>query len=115
MSKKAHKTLRQTHQQPVTRTICVEKGCEFRGKDARQGVCYSNEGELADWVKLDSHEKQLVAELTAMKKREGKDYVRALEAYYVTAMMNWQITLDECIRLRRDSAVRRAPRRRTKT
>lgn len=113
--KKAHKTLRQTHQRPITKTICAEKGCKFRGKEARQGVCYSNEGELADWAKLDAHEKQLVTELKAMKKREGKDYVRALEAYYVTAMMNWQITLDECIRLRRDATMQKTPRGRTKT
>jgi len=110
VSKKAHKTIEQTYQQPVIKTICAQRGCKFCGGVAQQGVCYSSKGEVADWDKLDAHERQLAAELRQLKKREGADYVRALEANWMTAMMNWQITLDECIRLRRDAALRK-PRR----
>jgi hypothetical protein len=31
--------------------------------------------------------------------------VRALEAYCISVMMNWQVALDETVRLRRDIAV----------
>lgn len=95
---------RKEHHKTIDR-MCAQKGCKFFGKIAQQGVCYSDEGELVAWAKLEAREKELVAELKAMKKREGETYVRALEAYCITAMMNWDLTLDECIRLRRDLAL----------
>lgn len=87
--------------------ICDQPGCKFRGKAAQQGVCHTTEGELISWNKLEAHEKKLFAELKDMKRREGKNYVRALEAHYICAMMNWEGSLDETIRLRRDLAVLR--------
>ena len=100
-----HKVVRLVKQQAVHETICIQPRCKFKGKPAQQGVCYGSEGELVDFDDLAKHEAELLAELKAMRKRQGRDYVRALEACYVTAMMNWQITIDECIRLRRDSAL----------
>lgn len=100
-----HAIITRTDQRPITTRICAQKGCKFFGKEAVQGVCHTTDGDLVEWAKLDAHEKQLEAELSAMKKREGKNYVRALEAYYLCTMMNWQLTLDECIRLRRDNAI----------
>lgn len=85
--------------------ICDQPGCKFRGKEAQQGICHTTDGDLISWDKLDEHEKALEAELAAMKKREGKHYVRALEAYYISAMLNWEGTLDEVVKLRRDLAV----------
>lgn len=85
--------------------ICDQPGCKFRGKEAQQGVCHTTDGDLISWGKLESHEKEITADLAAMKKREGKDYVSALEAHYISAMMNWQGALDDTIRLRRDLAV----------
>ena len=109
---KKHTIIKQTHQQSVTTLTCGQKGCKFFGKRAEQGVCHDNEGDLVEWARLDAHEKELAAELKALKKREGKDYIGALEAHYVTAMMNWQIVLDECIRLRRDIALLKVKRSR---
>ncbi len=103
--KQKHATIQQTHERPVTTTLCAQKGCKFYGKEPQQGVCHTDEGLVVEWAKIDAHEKELLEEMRTMKKREGKDYVRALEAHYVSAMMNWQITLDECIRLRRDLAL----------
>jgi hypothetical protein len=85
--------------------ICDQPGCKFRGKEAQQGICHTTEGELIGWDKLEAHEKEIVAELADMKRREGKDYVRALEANYICAMLNWEGALDETVRLRRDLAV----------
>lgn len=107
---KGHAIVEHKESREIVERMCAQRGCKFFGKAAQQGVCYDDEGALAAWAKLEAHEKELVAELKAMKKREGKAYVRALEAYYITAMMNWDLTLDECIRLRRDLA--RAKRRR---
>jgi hypothetical protein len=84
---------------------CDQQGCKFRGKEAQQGICHTTDGDLISWDKLEAHEKEIVAELTDMQLREGKGYVRALEAHYISAMMNWQGALDETVRLRRDIAV----------
>jgi hypothetical protein len=85
--------------------ICDQQGCKFRGKEAQQGICHTTDGDLISWDKLEAHEKAVVAELADMKLREGKGYVRALEAYCISVMMNWQVALDETVRLRRDIAV----------
>lgn len=108
---RAHKTFKQSYQQSVTKTFCAQRSCKLYGKEAKQGVCYSNEGELADWAKLAAHEKKLLAELEVLKKDAGKDYQRVLEAHYVSAVMNWQLVLDECIRLRRDATLRSGSRK----
>lgn len=104
MSKrKQHRT--KPAERSYTTQICDQPGCKFRGKEAQQGVCHTMDGDLIGWDKLDAHEMELTAELADMKRREGKHYVKALEAYYITAMMNWQCLLDETVRLRRDLAV----------
>lgn len=105
--KAKHKVIERGVQRVIKTTMCAHPGCKWHGKDAQQGVCYSDEGEVAEFAKLDAHERQLTAELAEMRKREGKQYVKALEAYYVTAMMNWTIATDDCIRLRRDIAILR--------
>lgn len=108
--KKEHRT------KPAERSysikICDQPGCEFRGKEAQQGVCHTTDGDLISWAKLDEHEKEITADLADMKKREGKSYVRALEAHYISAMLNWQGALDETVKLRRDLAVLKSQGRR---
>jgi hypothetical protein len=105
MSKQTHRT--KTAEKSYSIKICDQPGCKFRGKEAQQGVCHTAEGKLIDWARLEAHEKEILAELTDMKRREGRDYVRALEAHYISAMLNWQLSLDETLRLRRDLAVLR--------
>ncbi len=102
--KRDHKT--RPGAQSIPKSICDQKGCKFFGDYAQQGVCYTSNGDLIDWAKLDENDKRVVAELKAMKKREGKAYVASLEANYMCAILNWQLTLDECIRLRRDLALK---------
>ena len=104
MSKrKQHRTKAAENTRAIT--ICDQPGCEFRGKEAQQGICHTTDGDLISWDKLEAHEKEITVDLADMKRREGKDYVRALEAHYICAMMNWQGALDETIKLRRDLAV----------
>lgn len=100
---KQHRT--KAVERSYTTKICDQPDCEFRGKEAQQGVCHTMDGDLISWDRLDAHEKEIIADLADMKKREGKDYVRALEAHYISAMLNWEGALDEAIRLRRDLAV----------
>lgn len=105
MSDDKHKIDEQTETREIVKRVCAQQGCEFFGRDAQQGVCHDTDGDLIEWAKLDAHEKELSDSLKEMREREGDDYVVALESYYVSAMMNWQCTLDECIRLRRDNAL----------
>ena len=61
---------------------------------------------MIDWQRMAQQEQQVRDELDALCKGKGpKDYLRDLEANYVTAMLNWQFALDEVIRLRRDNAL----------
>jgi len=108
--RKPHRTKSAEKSYPIL--ICDQRGCEFFGKAAQQGVCHTTEGELINWDKLEAHEKEILADLADMKKQEGKNYVIALEVHYISAMLNWQGSLDETIRLRRDLAVLRNRRRR---
>jgi len=100
-----HKITKTTEQRDITKHICAQDNCIFFGRDAQQGVCYTSDGEVAMFAALDKHERELEKELREMRQREGDDYVRALEVHYVTAMMNWRITTDDCVRLRRDLAL----------
>ncbi len=102
---KKHKTLQQQHQRSITTTYCAQKGCKFIGKEAQQGVCFHAKGELIDWQRVAQQETQILAELQGLRKAGPKAYVQGLEAHYVSAMINWQFTLDEVIRLRRDIAL----------
>lgn len=84
--------------------ICDEEGCEYRGETSVQGHCYSSDGDLIRFDALDKHEAETMADLKAMREREGDGYLECLEAHYISAMLNWTGTLDECVRLRRDNA-----------
>ena len=109
--KHRHKTEQVTESKDITRTVCRQPGCRFRGQTAVGGHCFDNRGEIVEWAKLAKIERELTADLRAMRRREGKDYARTLESHYVSAMMNWDIVLDECIRLRGENARLRARRR----
>jgi hypothetical protein len=108
-----HEVEERTETREVVTRVCARKDCQFFGQEAQQGVCHTTDGDLVEWATLDAHERELLDSLRAMREREGEDYVGALEAHYVSAMMNWQLTLDECIRLRRDLAQARAAGRGT--
>ena len=92
-----------TEQRPqgITQTFCVEPGCPYEGKTAVQGKCFSSESEIVDLEKFERSEIQLESELADL--RDGKsdeEYIRLLEAYYMTAALNLTLTLDECVQLR---------------
>lgn len=89
----------------VVARICLDRRCKFHGAPQQQGVCYSSSSEILDWQKMEARERELVTELRQIKKNEGARYPTALEAYYVTAMLNWTIALDEVVQLRRENAL----------
>lgn len=102
---KRHKTAERVEQSQFITRICVQAGCKFKGKPAQQGVCHSSTGELTDWDKLDKYNAEVVEELRRLRKAEGSGYILALEAHYISAMVNSDLILDECIRLRRNLAL----------
>jgi hypothetical protein len=61
-------------------------------------------------AKLDKLDAEIAASLRTMRKTEGRQYIAALEAHYSSAMMNWTMLLDECVRLRRDLALAKRQR-----
>ena len=89
-----HKTIKQVHPRSITTTYCAQRGCKFRGKEAQQGVCYSDKGALVDWKRMAQQEQQVLDELTAIRKsKDLKAYVRTLEANYVTANVELAVHL----------------------
>lgn len=98
----------------VSRTarICAKNGCTWQGLPQQQGACYSAEPEIVDLDKLDAQEAALRVDLRELKKRTGKRYVAALEAHYITAMLNWTVTLDEVIQLRVEQALAKLKKQR---
>lgn len=102
---KRHKT--EQRKAEYIETYCAHAGCNFEGQRAVQGTCYSNKGEVLDWDLVDKAERDVAEELNKVKKEYGatsKKYIRWLEAMYECSMANWTITLDECVRLRRNVA-----------
>lgn len=90
----------------IHEVFCTDKGCEFYGQHAQQGICYSNKPDVIDWKRIEQLEKRQAEELAYFKKKyKGKSYVRWLESMYDCAQLNWTFTLDELIRLRRDNAL----------
>jgi len=95
---------RENRPREIDEWYCAEEGCEFNGKLAQQGVCYSADRQYQNWEKLYEASKEHADELLAIRQSEFADkpeeYIRWLEAMYEAAMVNWDGTLDECIRLR---------------
>lgn len=88
----------------VADTYCDDPTCAYYGKLAQQGVCFSDEASTADWEKLAKHEEELTAEMQRYLDKHGQtQYVKYLEAVYVTAVQSWDLTLDELIRLRMEN------------
>lgn len=102
-----HNTERRARE--ITETVCTQEGCQFNGQHAVQGVCYSDHGDLLEWEKIDAHEKELLEELATVRAANpDTEYIHWLEAMYISLMMNWQFSLDEVVRLRRDIALLKA-------
>lgn len=96
---------RETRSREIVDQYCAEPRCKFKGKPAVHGVCYHADGDLVPFAKLDKYESELRGEMAKMTKL-------SLQEHYIAAMLNWEMTLDECIRLRRDNAMLRAKKTR---
>jgi hypothetical protein len=101
-----HKT--KVTKREINEDLCDNKKCKFFGKRAVQGICYSEEPELLDYKKLEEQEKVARDTIKWLKKKfPGKAYLKALESYYECAWLNWTVSLDETIYLRRENALLR--------
>lgn len=105
MSDNDHTTEIRTRQ--IEEKFCTEDGCAFRGDRVVQGVCFRDTGRLVEFAALEHHEDALRMGLEALKERSQNqdDYIASVEANYITAHINWDLTLDECIRLRKENAL----------
>ena len=103
---KTHKTKTATRE--IKEYLCNDKKCKFFGKPTQQGVCHTNKPDLIDWDKIEKVEKEARDTIKWLKKKNpGKAYIKALEAYWESAWMNWTGGLDEVIYLRRENALLR--------
>lgn len=93
----------------IKEVYCVEAGCEYAGNTAVQGHCFSRPDDVTEKyiARISDKADRALAEI---KEIAGDDYVRDLESYFVSVMANWDFTLDEVIKLRRENAALRTPR-----
>ena|SRR3990167_4607983 len=85
-------------------SYCVEPGCEYKGKPAVQGHCFSRLDDETNRL-IERMEKRAEDSLAVYRARyQGEEYVKVLESMYVCAMMNWDGALDQLVRLRRENA-----------
>ena len=104
MSSRDHR--HETRQHPLPQRYCIEPGCKFFNQPAQQGICHTSEPEIIDWQRVADAGEQLAKSLKpARDSMPVEEYATYLEANYECAMVNWTMTLDECIRLRREVAL----------
>lgn len=93
----------------ISDSFCTAPGCEYEGKPAVQGHCFSRLDDATDRY-LREKEASALSILAHLREQNpaADEYVKALESYYVCSWMNGEFTLDELVRLRRDNAALRA-------
>lgn len=106
-----HKTETRVFAREIHESYCAQRGCRFFGKRAVQGVCFSSErfdGERDIWKWIDlkaKHQADERAYFHKLYRGKPKEYIRHLEAHYESAVMNWDLTLDELVQLRGENAI----------
>ncbi len=99
---------------------CAQKGCQFNGKPAVQGVCHSTETFAGDpdysyWEHMDKIVQDHMVVLRKMLKgRSPKEQRLRLESEIACGLMNAWSGLDETIRLLRDLSLLQDEMRRLK-
>lgn len=100
-----HKTeLRERVEVRFNESYCIEPDCEYNGKPAVQGHCHTRLDSETDHY-IDRIEK--AAESILQHTREhnsGEEYVKALEAQFMSAWINVEFGTDNLVRLRRENA-----------
>jgi hypothetical protein len=90
----------------IHETFCDDKKCKFYKQHAQQGICHTNKPDAIDWDRVEKINNSYDEELEYFRKKyNGKEYVSWLESMYICTSVNWQFTLDELIRLRRENAL----------
>lgn len=90
-------------------SFCRQDECEYKGMPAVQGHCFSRPDDMTEKYITNVMEKADRA-LAQIKEIAGDEYLKHLESYYVTAVTNWDFTLDELVRLRRENAALKSAR-----
>lgn len=103
--RKSHLTEKRTRE--IQESYCADKKCKFFGKPAQQGVCHTTETFAGGpWAYIEFGEKQVAEGMAWFKKAyKGREYVRTIEAYLESSMMNNYCVLDELIQLRKENAL----------
>jgi len=85
------------------RNYCDQEDCEFYGKKAVQGHCYSTEcWEEKNYKKYIKAAEEWLEEIKEIANRDGGEntYLDYLESTFFNVVMMQDSTMDECIRLR---------------
>lgn len=92
----------------IVDSICLESGCDYEGKPAVQGHCHSRLDEpTAKYIEEKERAALAIIEHLKTHTDDHTDYVRTLESYYICSWMNGEFTLDELVRLRKNTAAMR--------
>ncbi len=106
--KKEHKT--KSGWRRIRRSICQKPNCQFFGKDAEQGHCFSiNDDVTIQYIKSAGKIGQkALDELKSLRKvnkwESSAAWIRKLENAYVVHWMNEIFTLDSLVHLRAENA-----------
>ena len=99
-----HKTIHKYRK--VCETMCAEPGCEFNGKHAAQGICFSklSRNVNAYIVSVMNQGEHLLKEMKSLRKANklttDKAWIKYLEGHVACEWANNMFHLDELISLR---------------
>ena len=103
-----HKTETRVFRRDIHESFCDQKGCEFYGKHAAQGVCHTRFGDAFPHAYFDAISKSAESTVAFYRKqykgKRLKEYVKVLEGMAICAFMNERLGLDELIRHRIETA-----------
>lgn len=96
-----HKTETRIFSREIHESFCDEPTCEFYKKHAAQGHCGKDEAEdMRIYDLIDRREAELEKDWNECYASDPEGSKSA----YITAMLNWSLGLDECIKLRAENA-----------
>ncbi len=90
----------------IPESICNQIGCEFYGKPAKQGICFSvlakSTSSYIDSVRkrADDCLKEMKGLRKVNKLETDAKWIRYMESHFTCAWMNSEFTLDQLIHLR---------------
>ena len=104
----AHKTETRIFARQIHEHFCDQPDCQFYGKHASQGNCWDatdpEEKQHPHYLDYVEHVANEWIEHYRKDRRSDADYIGDLEGALFCNVMNYHLTLDECVRLRAENA-----------